>query len=235
VTPARRKSRGPWWVHLLAWGAILALAALVQATCFGDELAVAPAPAADPLAATTTADGWATTTRTWLLGEDPRDLIGARVSAQLGLGHFGLAARGETAGVPGTFVSGKVETVKVVNAALALHWNAARLPAGIIIGPAVAGGASVAIETRDGQKPSLARSFSALAGVRVSGPGFWVYAGAGIYQPLRGLAGIVSYSVRVTGAEEGKAGEISNVGEVACGAGTCSASTGIAVRLWGKR
>jgi hypothetical protein len=213
------------WAFAWAWtiGVLLGTSALAQD---------APAPASTPVpcdpAATPclTSEGWLLTERSWTPGgAQPRDLVGARLQAEVRYRGWRWAARGDATGIPGEYREGDWQTVRSIEVHAASAYDAVRLPGGLTVGPAVAIGAAVALEHNAvGVAPKLPKSLTAGLGVRASWPGGWLYAVAGQNQALRGVAGTCVWQIRVSD-------RVANVGSLAVGPGAYTGTFGAAVRF----
>lgn len=190
-----------------------------------------PAPA-DPLLEPSTFESWATTEFLWTPGAPQRALIGGLAQGQLGFGRLAAAFSAKAGGLPGEFVPGQIQTFRVVEAQFALSLNLAHLTAGdITLGPAIAAGAAIWLDTQNGQRPDTPKQATAILGLRLKGRGWWAYGGLGQDQALRGLCATVKWWARVAGSEPGKKGELANYGLASIGSRTWRAETGGAVRL----
>jgi hypothetical protein len=204
---------------------VLFLALLAAAPAFAEDQA--PAAPCDPAARPCLGfEGWLLTVRTWTPGgAEPRDLVGARLQAELRAGRWRWAARGDASGIPGEYSAGKWETVRSVEAHLATAYDALRLPGGVTLGPAIGAGAAVAIEESEaGKRPRLLKRVTAGIGARASWPGGWVYVVAGQHQALRGVAAVATWQVRVSD-------HVASVGLAAVGSQDWTSTTAIAVRF----
>ena len=162
--------------------------------------------------------------RTWAPPAAPKDFVGGRFQALLGVRAWGIAIRAEASGLPGNFDTSKPETFHTVAAYAAVHRNVLALPGGIQFGPAAAGGAALPL-VGDQAVPRFYHGGTVGLGFRAAAPGWWVYAGIGMNQALPGAAGTVEYQVRMTA-------RTSAVGTVAIGRGTYYSQIGVAVRWY---
>jgi hypothetical protein len=179
----------------------------------------------DPLAVGTMAEGWVWAMRYWSPPAEPRDLAGGRIQAQLGIGRWGVAFRGDVSGLPGEFTVDKPETFRSLEGHLAVHRNFAGAQ-GVKLGAAVGAGSGFSLEKPEGVAPVTPHSLTFGAGLHVSGPGWWVYGMYGQHQALPGSAGIVVYQSRLSD-------HTAAVGTFAIGAkGTYIAQFGVAVRTF---
>jgi hypothetical protein len=182
-----------------------------------------PVVALDPLAAGTGAEGWVWAMRYWSPPAEPRDLAGGRIQAQLGVGRWGYAFRGDISGLPGEFSPDKPETFRSLEGHVAVHRNFAGAQ-GVKVGAAVGAGAGFSLEKQDGAAPTTPHSATWGAGLHASGDGWWAYALFGQHQALPGFAGVVTYQVRASS-------RTAAVGTFAVGEhGAYVAQFGIAVR-----
>lgn len=185
--------------------------------------AVSQPQATDPLLAPSYAQVSMLAVSTWATTTDRQDFAGARLEAQLGLGHIGLALRADTTGLAGTFKAGKIETFRAIEVYLACGWHAVSPVPGLVLGPVAATGVGISLELQDGAKPLMPKRASAGLGLRVSWPKGWAYALVGQHQSLRGLAVIATWHLDITD-------HLAEIGTAACGAQACLATTGVAVR-----
>lgn len=220
------QSSGSRWRFTWAWtiGVCLAGPALAQ-----DAPVPAPSPApCDPAAGPCLGfSGWLLTVRTWTPGgAEPRDLVGARLQAELRHARWRWAVRGDATGIPGEYQQGKWETVRSFEGHAAAAWDALRLPGGVMLGPAAGVGAAVIVERSEatGAKPQLPKGLTAGLGGRASWPGGWIYAVAGQHQALRGFAGTAMWEVHIND-------RVASVGTAAVGSQDWTMTTGIGVRF----
>lgn len=192
-------------------GLVLALSALLAPGSWAQDAGAPPDSAAattvvfeevvikgiDPLAAGTGAEGWVWAMRHWSPPAEPRDLAGGRIQAQLGVGRWGYAFRGDVSGMPGEFSPDKPETFRTLEGHLAVHRNFAGAQ-GVKLGAAAGVGAGFSLEKQGGETPRTPHSTTWGGGLHVSGPGWWAYALFGRHQALPGFAGVVTYQVRAS-------------------------------------
>lgn len=192
----------------------------------GDIVAPIPATFADPLAQANGAEGWVWAMRYWSPPAEPRDLAGGRVQGMLGAGRWGIALRGDFSGLPGEFAVDKIQTFRTIEAHLGVHRNLAALN-GVQVGVAVGAGLAVSLEAGDdGLPPKTPNNFTAGAGLRAAGKGWWVYMMFGQHQALPGFAAVGTYQVKISD-------RTAAVGTFAYGAQQrYIAQLGIAVRWW---
>ena len=198
-------------------------------------LLTAPAIAQEPTAAKPPCDpatgfclgfeGWLLTVRTWTPGgAEPRDLVGARLQAELRHARWRWAVRGDATGIPGEYKTGEWETVRSLEGHAAAAYDALRLPGGVTLGPAAGIGAAIAIERDDaGFKAEMPKGITAGLGARASWPGGWVYVVAGQHQALRGVAAIATWQVAMSD-------RVASVGLAAVGSKDWTATIGLGVR-----
>jgi hypothetical protein len=175
----------------------IALAFLsVLASCGSRVTAFAQDPAPDPLNADTFKavfawKGWLATT-----GSTREDYFGGMAVAQVGLGHLGIAVRGVVAGLPGEFSQDDPTTFRSIEGAAAVHLNTWGSK-GLVLGPAMFAGKSVAFDT-GGRTVTTPGPFTAAIGLRVAGYGGAAYAGLGTHESLGGVCALGSAQFPLT-------------------------------------
>lgn len=178
------------------------------------------------------AEGWLYATSTWSPGAVRKDLVGGRLNALVGFGHYGLGVRAETIGLPGSFDRNKPETFQAAALYVAIHRNVLAVDGGpgsgwLQVGVGAVGGLAVPLVFQNGVAPSLVGApFTAGVGVRASAPGWWMYGIVGRYQGLKGPALMLTAHVRMSD-------RMAWVGDFAVGGGpTYVATLGVAVRTF---
>jgi hypothetical protein len=220
-TPPEPLNPGSALLELLL--AALLLIGLAATTRGQDALEPPCDPAATPCLGT---QGWLLTERSWTPGgAQPRDLAGARLQSEVRWRRWRWAARGDATGIPGEYRQGDWQTVRSLEVHVASAYDALHLPAQVILGPAIAVGAAVALEhDAQGVAPDLPKSVTAGIGFRASWPGGWIYGVAGQNQALRGVAGTFVWQIDVND-------RVANIGSLAVGPGAYTGTFGVAVRL----
>lgn len=170
-------------------------------------------------------EGWLLTVRTWTPGgADPRDLVGARLQAEVRWHRWRWAARGDATGIPGEYHQDDWQTVRSVEAHAATAYDALRLPGGVVLGPAVGLGAAVTVERdENGLRATLPKALTAGIGGRASWPGGWAFVVVGQNQALRGVAVTGTWHVAMSE-------RVASVGLVAVGSRDYTATIGVGVR-----
>jgi hypothetical protein len=192
-----------WSTNFFTLVACLALLASGVGAQEEVSAAVVTAPAAvivevaDPLAAGTGAEGWVWAMRYWSPPAEPRDLAGGRIQAQLGVGRWGYAFRGDISGLPGEFSPDKPETFRSLEVHVAVHRNVTGAQ-GVRLGLAAGVGAGFSLEKKDGVPPVTPHSATWGGGLHASGKGWWTYLLFGQHQALPGFGAIATYQVRAT-------------------------------------
>lgn len=187
LAPVRRRSFAWAWTI----GAVLALAGAAGAQ---------DAPRCDPIATPClTTERYVLVLRAWTQGRDPRDLAGGRWQAELRYRHWRLGARLDGTAASGEYRSGDLATVRTVEGHVVVAYDALGLPQGITVGPAIAAGGAVALESQDGIRASLPRAVTAVVGARISWPGGWLIGGAGAVQEFgRGVGAKATWQIRTS-------------------------------------
>jgi hypothetical protein len=206
---------------------LMATVAFAQLPPVPDIPGAAAAPmSSDPLAQSSGGEGWVWAMRYWAPPAEPRDLAGGRVQAMLGVGRWGFAVRGDASGLPGEFEASKIQTFRTLEGHLGVHRNVAAAQ-GVQVGIAVGVGLAVSLEQgEDGLPPKTPNNFSAGAGLRAAGKGWWIYLMGGQHQALPGFAAIGTYQVKMSE-------RTAMVGTFAYGAQQrYIAQLGVAVRWW---
>ncbi len=203
----------------------LAVLVLGVSTARGQDAPVVKAPCDPAKTACATFQGWLITERIWDDTAATRDLVGARLQAEVRFAsRWRVGVRGDATGVPGEFNSGDIKTVRAVLGQMAVAYDAFVLPGVVSLGPAVGFGGEVTTEKgEDGVSVGLPRRMTYGAGLRASGAGWWAYAVVGSNQALPRVAVTTTWQVALSD-------RVASVGEVAACPGHWTAKTGIAVR-----
>jgi hypothetical protein len=113
---------------------------------------------------------------------------GARIYAQVGLGHWGIAFRGVVSGLPGKFNDIDPGTYRTIEGYIRLHVNLKATP-GTVFGIAAITGSAMAYGLDPGQTfVATPQPMTLLIGPHVAGKGFFADAGCGIHQALPGIS-----------------------------------------------
>jgi len=185
------------WLRLLA--ALLSIGGLL---CGPAVLAQdpAPKPPCDPAAGyCLTTEGYIMVLRAWTQGEEPRNLAGGRGQFELRRRSLRVGGRIDGTATSGQYRQGDLSTIRTVEGHLSIAYDALRLPGGVTLGPAVAAGSAVSLESQDGIRASLPRVMTAVVGARLSWPGGWAQAGAGLVQEFeRGVGFKATWQVKTS-------------------------------------
>jgi hypothetical protein len=169
-------------------------------------------------------EGWLVTERIWASNAEPRNIVGARLQAEVRLKRWRWAVQGDATGVPGEYDQGNIETVRVATGYVAGAYDLWQLPGDVNFGPAFGAGGDVVIEKNaEGVTAGLPKRLTAGLGARASGKGWWTYVIVGQNQALRGVAMTTAWQVKLND-------RTASIGNVTVGSTEWVAKTGIAVR-----
>jgi len=140
-----------------------------------------------------------------------------QISLIAGMGRWGGGLRVRTMGVSGVYQPNQPSTFTAAEAYALLFLNVAdtsRTGYTITIAPAIFAGYAVPLQTQNGVSPTLARTCTAMVGLRLAGPSWRAEIGAGMYQQLSGFAvgatthaQLTDHSAWVVDAAVGSAGK----------------------------
>jgi hypothetical protein len=146
-----------------------------------------------------TTEGYVLILRAWTQGHEPRNLAGGRGQVELRYRNLRVGGRLDGTAAAGQYRQGDLSTIRTVEGHLSVAYEALRLPGSVALGPAIAAGGAVSLESQDGIRASLPRVMTAVLGARISWPGGWAQGGAGMVQEFeRGLGFKATWQLRTS-------------------------------------
>ena len=186
------------WRFAWAWtvGVLIPLAGSAGAQ---EPAPAAPAPCDPATGVCLETEAYIMVLRAWTQGEEPRNLAGGRGQFELRRRALRVGGRIDGTATSGQYRQGDLSTIRTVEGHLSIAYDALRLPGGVALGPAVAAGGAVSLESKDGIRASLPRVMTAVLGARLSWPGGWAQAGAGLVQEFeRGVGWKATWQVKTS-------------------------------------
>jgi len=158
-------------------------------------------PPPDPQAVQPLAQVWLGGESTYAANSAQKYTPVGQISLIAGMGHWGGGLRVRTMGVTGVYQPNQPSTFTAAEAYVLLFLNVAdtsKTGYTITIAPAVFAGYAIPLQTQNGVSPTLARTCTAMAGLRLAGPSWRAEIGAGMYQQLVGFTVGVTTHVQIT-------------------------------------